>query len=86
MQLLFVEHCDSWLLFLKNHILEEVLHIDVKLHGALINYVIGAVESIHQIEKFLTKHTTTLKETKYAKIVLFDIICTLIYIFLIEKG
>ncbi len=69
MQLLFTKHCDSRLLFLKNHILEEVLHIDVKIHGALINYIIGAVESIHQVEKFLTKHTTNLKEIKYAQMV-----------------
>ncbi len=71
MQLLFTKHCDSQLLFLKNHILEEVFHIDMKIHGALINYMIGVVESIHQVEKFLMKHTTNLKEIKYAQMVLF---------------
>ncbi len=69
MQLLFTKHCDSCLLFLKNPILEEVLHIDVKIHKTLINYIISAVESIHQVEKFLTKYTTNLKETKYTQIV-----------------
>ncbi len=74
MQLLFLELSDSRLLFIKNHALDEIFYLDVEVHGAMINYFIGAIENLHSSEKYLSLHCDrTDPEKTYALMVC---ICT----------
>ncbi len=84
MQVLFVKYSDSRLLFIKNHALDEVFLIDVELHGAMINFIIGAIESLHSIEKFLSQCYKVSVESKFALIVSLSLLIFCLFTLYIE--
>ncbi len=79
MQLLFIKQSDSRLLFMKNHGLDEVFFIDVNLHGAMINFIIGAIESLHSKEKQLALRYKVNVEEKFALMV--SLVYSFIFLF-----